>query len=137
MPASTRRRSHCCATESDTGHPPFDGPVFTDDLSSMKAITDRYGVAEAVLKALQAGEDTALWITTTEVLAVLDRLQSALAAGELSLPKIEASVLNGKSQGGLRLSLRSLVAAPEGPAGAGVGHCVLPAHFPGAVFLDE
>ena len=75
------------------GGPPFDGPVFTDDLSSMKAITDRYGVAEAVLKALQAGEDTALWITTTEVPAVLDRLQSALAAGELSLPKIEASVL--------------------------------------------
>jgi beta-N-acetylhexosaminidase len=74
------------------GGPPFDGPIFTDDLSSMKAITDRYGVAEAVLKALQAGEDTALWITTTEVPAVLDRLQSALAAGELSLAKIEASV---------------------------------------------
>ena len=45
-----------------------------------------------MLKALQAGEDTALWITTTEVPAVLNRLESALAAGELSLPKIEASV---------------------------------------------
>lgn len=74
------------------GGSPFDGPIFTDDLSSMKAITDRYGVAEAVLKALQAGEDTALWVTTIEVPAVLDRLQSALAAHELSLPNIEASV---------------------------------------------
>ena len=36
--------------------------------------------------------DTALWVTTTEVPAVLDRLQSAVADGELSMPKIEASV---------------------------------------------
>lgn len=74
------------------GGPPFDGPVFTDDLSSMRAITDRYGIAEAVLKALQAGNDTALWVSTTAVPAVLDRLVSALNAGELSMPNIEASV---------------------------------------------
>ncbi|OBI51451.1 glycoside hydrolase family 3 N-terminal domain-containing protein [Mycobacterium sp. E787] len=74
------------------GAPPFDGPVFTDDLGSMRAITDRYGVAEAVLKALQAGNDTALWVSTTAVPAVLDRLVSALNDGELSLPSIEASV---------------------------------------------
>ncbi|WP_082958684.1 glycoside hydrolase family 3 N-terminal domain-containing protein [Mycobacterium sp. E3198] len=76
----------------DYGGPPFDGPVFTDDLSSMRAITDRYGIAEAVLKALQAGNDTALWVSTTAVPAVLNRLVSALNAGELSLPNIEASV---------------------------------------------
>jgi beta-N-acetylhexosaminidase len=74
------------------GGPPFDGPVFTDDLSSMRAITDRYGIAEAVLKALQAGNDTALWVSTAAVPAVLDRLVSALNAGDLSLPNIEASV---------------------------------------------
>ncbi|WP_083746428.1 glycoside hydrolase family 3 N-terminal domain-containing protein [Mycobacterium terramassiliense] len=74
------------------GGPPFDGPVFTDDLSSMRAITDRYGIAEAVLKALQAGNDTALWVSTTAVPAVLDRLVSALNDGELSMPDIEASV---------------------------------------------
>lgn len=74
------------------GGPPFDGPIFTDDLSSMKAITDRYMVAEAVLKALQAGADTALWITTTQVPAVLDRLESAVAADELSMTNVEASV---------------------------------------------
>ena len=75
------------------GGPPFDGPVFTDDLSSMAAITDRYGVAEAVLRALQAGADVALWVTTDEVPAVLDRLEKAVNAGELTLPAVDASVL--------------------------------------------
>lgn len=75
------------------GGPPFSGPVFTDDLSSMRAITDRYGVAEAVLKAIQAGADVALWVTTTEVAAVLDRLQTAVSAGELSLADVDASLL--------------------------------------------
>ncbi|MGC2345012.1 MAG: glycoside hydrolase family 3 N-terminal domain-containing protein [Mycobacterium sp.] len=72
--------------------PAFNGPVFTDDLSTMKAITDRYTVPEAVLKALQAGADTALWVTTTEVPAALDRLQSAVAAGDLKMANIDASV---------------------------------------------
>ena len=60
--------------------------MFTDDLSSMGAINQRYGVADAVLRALQAGADVALWVTTDEVPAVLDRLEKALAAGELSQP---------------------------------------------------
>ncbi|ORB55732.1 glycoside hydrolase family 3 N-terminal domain-containing protein [Mycolicibacterium rhodesiae] len=75
------------------GGPGFDGPVFSDDLSSMAAISDRYGVAEAVLRSLQAGTDVALWVTTDEVPAVLDRLEKAVNAGELSLPAIETSVL--------------------------------------------
>lgn len=44
------------------------------------------------LKALQAGADTALWVSTTEVPAVLNRLELALARGELSMPNIDASV---------------------------------------------
>ncbi|MBW0018567.1 MAG: glycoside hydrolase family 3 protein [Mycobacterium sp.] len=73
--------------------PPFDGPVFSDDLSSMAAISDRYGVSDAVLKALQAGIDVALWVTTDEVPAVLDKLDKALAAGQLKMDDINASVL--------------------------------------------
>jgi beta-N-acetylhexosaminidase len=73
--------------------PAFDGPVFTDDLSSMAAIKDRYSVPDAVLRALQAGNDVALWVTTDEVPAVLDRLEKAVAAGELTMPNVEASVL--------------------------------------------
>ena len=75
------------------GGPPFNGPVFTDDLSSMAAISARYGVAEAVLRALQAGNDVALWVTTDQVPAVLDRLESAVDGGELSLAAVEASIL--------------------------------------------
>jgi beta-N-acetylhexosaminidase len=75
------------------GGPGFNGPVFSDDLSSMAAISSRYGVAEAVLRALQAGTDVALWITTAEVPAVLDRLEKAVTAGELALPAVEGSVL--------------------------------------------
>jgi beta-N-acetylhexosaminidase len=73
--------------------PAFDGPVFTDDLSSMAAINDRYSVPDAVLRALQAGNDVALWVTTDEVPAVLDRLEKALAAGDLTMPNVDASVL--------------------------------------------
>jgi beta-N-acetylhexosaminidase len=75
------------------GGPGFNGLIFTDDLSSMAAINTRYGVAEAVLRALQAGNDVALWITTDEVPGVLDRLERAVEAGELALPAVEGSVL--------------------------------------------
>jgi beta-N-acetylhexosaminidase len=73
--------------------PAFDGPVFSDDLSSMAAINERYSVPDAVLRTLQAGTDVALWVTTDEVPAVLDRLEKALAAGELTMPAVDASVL--------------------------------------------
>jgi beta-N-acetylhexosaminidase len=74
------------------GAPPFNGPVFSDDLSSMGAISDRYGVAEAALRTLQAGIDVALWVTTDEVPAVLDRLEKAVAAGELAMPAVDQSL---------------------------------------------
>ena len=75
------------------GGPAFNGPVFTDDLSSMAAISGRYGVAEAVLRALQAGNDVALWVTTDQVPAVLDRLEQAVSGGELAMAGVEGSVL--------------------------------------------
>jgi beta-N-acetylhexosaminidase len=82
------------------GAPPFNGPVFSDDLSSMGAISDRYGVAEAVLRSLQAGVDVALWVTTDEVPAVLDRLEKAVAAGELPLASVDQSVVRVASMKG-------------------------------------
>jgi beta-N-acetylhexosaminidase len=72
--------------------PRFDGPIFSDDLSSMAAIKDHYTVPEAVLRTLQAGTDIALWITTDEVPAVLDRLQKALDAKELKMSDVDDSV---------------------------------------------
>jgi beta-N-acetylhexosaminidase len=92
-PASLSPAAYALLRSGDYGGPPFNGPVFTDDLSSMQAISDRFGVAEAALRGLQAGADTALWVTTDEVPAVLDRLEKALAAGELTMPQVDASVL--------------------------------------------
>jgi len=73
--------------------PPFDGPVFSDDLSSMGAISSKYGVPDAVLRALQAGIDVALWVTTDEVPAVLDRLEHAVQTGELPMQRVDESLI--------------------------------------------
>ena len=91
-PASLSPAAYALLRSGDYGGQPFDGPVFTDDLSSMRAVSDRFGVPDAVLRGLQAGADVALWVTTAEVPAVLDRLEAAVAAGELTLPNVDASV---------------------------------------------
>jgi beta-N-acetylhexosaminidase len=92
-PASLSPSAYGLLRSGGYGGPPFNGPVFTDDLSSMQAISDRLGVPDAALRGLQAGADTALWVTTAEVPAVLDRLEKAVTAGELSMPQVDASVL--------------------------------------------
>ena len=50
-PASLSPAAYALLRSGGYGGPPFNGPVFTDDLSSMQAITDRFGVADAVLRA--------------------------------------------------------------------------------------
>lgn len=80
-------------TGADYGAPPFNGPVFSDDVSSMAAISDRYPVADAVLRTLQAGTDVALWVSTDAVPAVLDRLEKAVSAGDLTMPAVDASIV--------------------------------------------
>ncbi|MFC7673884.1 glycoside hydrolase family 3 N-terminal domain-containing protein [Mycolicibacterium sp. GCM10028919] len=92
-PASLSPAAYALLRSGGYGGPAFNGIVYTDDLSSMGAINQRYGVAEAVLRSLQAGADVALWITTGEVPAVLDRLESAVNAGELDMSRIDGSVL--------------------------------------------
>ncbi|MFF1609769.1 glycoside hydrolase family 3 N-terminal domain-containing protein [Amycolatopsis sp. NPDC058278] len=77
----------------------FTGPVVTDDLGAMKAITAQYPLPEAVLKALQAGADEALWSSGGRVDEVLDRLVKAVQTGELPKPRVQESVtrvLRGK-----------------------------------------
>lgn len=92
-PASLSPAAYQLLRSGGYGGPPFNGPVFTDDLSGMQAISDRAGVPEAVLGALQAGADNALWLSTSEVPAVLDRLEQAVTDGELSMPAVDASAL--------------------------------------------
>ena len=91
-PASLSPAAYALLRSGGYGGPPFNGLVFTDDISSMAAINQRYGVSEASLKAFQAGADVALWTTTDEVPAVLDRLEQAVAAGELNIATVDASL---------------------------------------------
>ncbi|MGB8405582.1 MAG: glycoside hydrolase family 3 N-terminal domain-containing protein [Mycobacterium sp.] len=91
-PASLAPAAYDLLRKGGYGGQPFNGPIFTDDLSSMGAINQRYSVPDAVLKALAAGADTALWITTNEVPAVLDRLEQALGAGDLHQDQVDQAV---------------------------------------------
>ncbi|HSV68177.1 MAG TPA: glycoside hydrolase family 3 N-terminal domain-containing protein [Mycobacteriales bacterium] len=70
----------------------FGGVAITDDLGSMKAVTDRFGLADAVLRALRAGADIALWTSGAGPAAVLDRLQAAVASGELPAARVNEAV---------------------------------------------
>ncbi|UXA20480.1 glycoside hydrolase family 3 protein [Mycobacterium sp. SMC-4] len=92
-PASLSPQAYGLLRSGDYGGPPFNGLVFTDDLSGMRAITDRLGVVDAVLRSLQAGADVALWLTTAEVPAVLDRLEQAVDSGELAMSGVDAAVM--------------------------------------------
>src|SRR5699024_12883832 len=90
----------CCACLALHSFPPrrssdlpFDGPVFTDDLSGMQAITDNHSIDEAVTLALAAGADVALWLTTDQVSGVLDHLVSAVRDGTLKASNVAESVL--------------------------------------------
>jgi beta-N-acetylhexosaminidase len=92
-PASLSRDAYGLLRTGGYGGLPFTGVVFTDDISSMGAINQHYTVAQAALKALQAGADIALWITTDEVPDVLDALEGAVNAGQLDMKNVDASVL--------------------------------------------
>ncbi|KMS90441.1 glycoside hydrolase family 3 N-terminal domain-containing protein [Prauserella rugosa] len=70
----------------------FNGPVVTDDLGAMKAITDRHSLPDAVLLALKAGADQALWSSGGNVAPVLDRLEKAVRDGELSQERVDTSL---------------------------------------------
>jgi beta-N-acetylhexosaminidase len=91
-PASLSKPAYDLLRSGGYGGPPFTGPVFTDDLSSMAAINQRYGVAEAVLRALRAGADVALWITTDEVPTVLNGLEQAVISGQLTMDRVNDAV---------------------------------------------
>jgi beta-N-acetylhexosaminidase len=92
-PASLSPAAYSLLRTGGYGGLPFNGVVFTDDISSMGAINQHYTVAQAALKALQSGADIALWITTDEVPGVLDALEAAVATGELNPKNVDASVL--------------------------------------------
>lgn len=69
----------------------FDGLVVTDDLSGMQAITARFGVPEAAVRAVAAGVDMAL-LAHGDVDAVVSALGDALADGRIDEARVDRAV---------------------------------------------
>lgn len=72
----------------------FGGLVITDDLSGMKAITDRFTVPQAVVAALVAGADVAIIaLRSGETLSpMLDALERAVTSGVLPLARVDEAL---------------------------------------------
>lgn len=70
------------------GGRPFTGAVYTDDLTGMKAITDRFSLPDAALTAVAAGADLPLWSNGEEVPAVIDRVAEAVDQGQLPIDRL-------------------------------------------------
>ncbi|MFW0794225.1 glycoside hydrolase family 3 N-terminal domain-containing protein [Gordonia sp. CPCC 205515] len=93
-PASISPRAYgMLRTGRGYGGPAFNGVVFTDDLSGMAAISQRYPITQAAPMAIEAGADIALWLATDQVPAVLDSLQQQVKAGKLSVDRVNRSVV--------------------------------------------
>ncbi|MEE3849969.1 glycoside hydrolase family 3 protein [Gordonia sp. LSe1-13] len=75
------------------GGPPFNGVVFSDDLSGMAAISARYPIEQAAPMAIRAGSDIALWLSTDRVTSVLDALEQEVAANRLTEQRVDRSVV--------------------------------------------
>lgn len=79
----------------------FAGLAMTDDLGAMKAITARFSLPDAVLRALLSGADIALWSSGGRVGEVLNRLEQALSSGELPAARVDAALRNVLSAKGV------------------------------------
>ena len=73
------------------GGQPFDGVVYTDDLTGMRAITDRWTLPQAVVAAVRAGADQPLFSSGGELIAAIDALDAAVTAGEVSTERLDAA----------------------------------------------
>ncbi|MBW4718181.1 glycoside hydrolase family 3 N-terminal domain-containing protein [Saccharothrix obliqua] len=67
----------------------FAGPVMTDDLGAMRAVTDLVDLPEAVRLALASGADLALWSSGGRTGEVLDHLEAAVASGSLPATRVD------------------------------------------------
>ncbi|WP_396124831.1 glycoside hydrolase family 3 N-terminal domain-containing protein [Corynebacterium sp. HS2168-gen11] len=70
----------------------FQGVIYTDDLSGMKAITEHFSVPEAVARALEAGADQALWLSTADLDAAIDTVVAMVHRDEMTVEEIDAKV---------------------------------------------
>ncbi|WP_439648099.1 glycoside hydrolase family 3 N-terminal domain-containing protein [Corynebacterium lemuris] len=73
------------------GGVPFEGVAYTDDLTGMRAITDRHTLPQAVVAAVKAGADRPLFSTSGELGAAIDALDAAVTAGEIPAERLDES----------------------------------------------
>jgi beta-N-acetylhexosaminidase len=79
----------------------FDGLIVTDALN-MQGVTDHYGPGEAAVRAVKAGAD--MLLMSTDEYAARAAIMEAIAAGEITVAQIDASVtriLRAKEWAGL------------------------------------
>lgn len=103
------------------GARPFDGVIFTDDLSGMRAVTDDFPLPRAVAEALIAGADSPLWITTDGIPAALDAVERALANGALTRDDLDASLARVAALRGIPGCLTGPTTEPVDGAGSLTG----------------
>ncbi len=89
MPASLSPEAVTGLLRDELG---FDGLVVTDDLG-MGAVDQRFGVIEAVERAIAAGVDLAMIPRPADAAPVLDALETAVVEGRLTEERIDESAL--------------------------------------------
>ena len=62
----------------------YDGPIYTDDIGGMAAISDSLPLTDAVITSLAAGADMPLWSTEADINAVIDAVVGAVDEGRLA-----------------------------------------------------
>ncbi|GAB3947287.1 glycoside hydrolase family 3 N-terminal domain-containing protein [Corynebacterium tapiri] len=70
----------------------YRGLTFTDDLTGMRAITDKYPLDQAVSQAIAAGADQALWSNGTDPNGVIDAVVQRVRNQEIPQERITAAV---------------------------------------------
>lgn len=83
-PASLSKEAYAYLRR-DLGH---EGLVVTDELSGMQAIAAEYGPSQAVIKALKAGADLALIARPGDLSSLIDDVEAAIDAGQLSRSRV-------------------------------------------------
>lgn len=77
----------------------YDGVVYTDDLTGMRAITDTWSPEQAVVQAIAAGADQALWSTAVDINRVIDTLNAAVDSGQIHPARFQAAVYRAAGTG--------------------------------------
>lgn len=99
LPASLNPAAYELLRSGDyPGGVPFEGIIYTDDLSGMSAIASTVSAPDAVLGALKAGADQALWIDYSSLSAAIDLVDSAVSSGDYPREQMLQSALRMQLQ---------------------------------------